>query len=98
MGMITSVRAPLPIGELPRQRDLAVPDRTPRADRGTAAVTGTEQPVAQHPALGVTAGSESARLSLRNTTETIAADAAEAARKAYIKASLAAGLNPLPLP
>ena len=36
-------------------------------------------------------------LEARMTAETSAAVAAEAARDAYIKASIAAGINPLPL-
>jgi hypothetical protein len=36
-------------------------------------------------------------LAARMTAESSAAQAAEAAREAYIKASIAAGINPLPL-
>jgi hypothetical protein len=45
-----------------------------------------------------TSASEAQLMTARQTPETSAAAAAEAARAAYIKASIAAGINPLPVP
>ena len=97
MTMITSIRAPLPVSEVPA----LVPERR-RADlavAGTAAPvsrTLTEQAVRQP--MTKPASSGASLLDVRTRPETTAVAAAEAARHAYIKASIAAGINPLPLP
>jgi hypothetical protein len=96
MGTITSIRAPVPIAEtsLP---PLAEPRRAGIASAGAAAVAAPvlAQAVQQAPSKPLT--SDPQLLTARTTAETSAAEAAEAARAAYIKASIAAGLSPLPL-
>jgi hypothetical protein len=98
MGMISSIRAPFPATEGPAQ---AAPEL--RA-QGLTAVKG-EAPVARpmlEQAVQHTARKPAANvphlLEARMTAETSAAAAAEAAREAYIRASIAAGISPLPLP
>lgn len=97
MGMITSIRAPYPVAELPASP--APEARPPGAGtQGAADPVGRPmlaravQQVAQKPA---TASPQ--LMEARMTAETSAAVAAEAARDAYIKASIAAGINPLPM-
>lgn len=99
MGMITSIRAPIPAGEAPAPVASADLRNTPAARPSTA------QPVAetmlshaaQQPAANP--GAAVPRLLTANPANEIsAAAAAEAARAAYIKASIAAGISPLPLP
>lgn len=97
MVMITSIRAPLPVAEAPLH-----PSAQPRPDRsqvgqGTAAVAAplmagsvTQTPAGQ--------GTDPQILLSRASDDSRAVAAAEAARDAYIKASLAAGISPLPLP
>lgn len=98
MGMITSIRAPLPVAEVPK---LPEPvdrlDRDTRPQASTAPVAAVEgrgavQQMASRP------GANDTLLQARLQTDTQAADAAEAARQAYIQASRAAGVSPLPLP
>lgn len=92
MTIITSIRAPLPVAEIParpepgsRQADTAAGQSAPVAapDQPRAVA----QPVATTPQF----------LATRTTVETSAAEAAAAARTAYIRASIAAGISPLPL-
>lgn len=98
MVIITSIRAPVPVGEV-----FSAPVSEARPSGVTAA--GQAAPVAA-PALAQAvqqlpskpAANDPQLLEARMTAETSAAVAAEAARDAYIKASLAAGINPLPLP
>ncbi|WP_149586993.1 hypothetical protein [Tabrizicola flagellatus] len=97
MAMITSIRAPLPVAEAPLH-----PPAPTRADRsapvdGTAAVAPPQRvgSVTQAPA---ERGTDPQLLLSRASAEATAAAAAEAARDAYIKASIAAGISPLPLP
>jgi hypothetical protein len=98
MVIITSIRAPLPVGEL-----VSKPAEEPRPQHlpvaGSAAPvsdTAMTQAVQQVPTKSASA--DASLLEARMTAETSAAVAAEAARDAYIKASIAAGINPLPLP
>ena len=97
MTMITSVRAPLPVSDAPA----LVPERR----RSDPAVAGTTAPVARtlteravRQPMTKPASSGASLLEARTQPETTAVAAAEAARTAYIKASIAAGINPLPLP
>jgi hypothetical protein len=97
MGMITSIRAPLPAAELPSVT--TDPGGRETASTGAArpvAATVQVQAVQQAPAK--TVSGDARLLAMRTTAETSAAAAAEAARNAYIKASIAAGISPLPLP
>ena len=96
MGMITSIRAPLPVAETP------TPSRAePRQKR----ISGAAAPVAA-PTLAqavLQAGPKSAArdpqfIAAQLNVGTSAAAAVEAARDAYIKASIAAGINRLPVP
>ncbi|MFN3577674.1 MAG: hypothetical protein ACK4TJ_11935 [Tabrizicola sp.] len=97
MGLITSIRAPLPVAEAPLHPSvLPRPDRS-HAAHGTTAVAApmmagavTQAPAGQ--------GADPQLLLSRAAAESSAAAAAEAARDAYIKASIAAGISPLPLP
>ena len=96
MGMITSVRAPMPVAELPMLPVTASGPqaRTDSAPPVTATMLelavqhGTPKPAAAYPQFMVP----------QANVEDSATVAAEAARKAYIKASIAAGISPLPLP
>ncbi|MFN3992375.1 MAG: hypothetical protein ACK4IU_05650 [Tabrizicola flagellatus] len=97
MAMITSIRAPLPVAEAPLHSPAP-----PRADRSapgdfTAAVAA---PLMAGSVTQATAGqgTDPQLLLSRASAEATAAAAAEAARDAYIKASIAAGISPLPLP
>ena len=96
MSMITSIRAPVPVAEAP-----LAPSTEPRRAGGVpsaaaaVAVPVLLQAVQQTPSKPF--ASDSQLLTARTTVETRAAEAAEAAREAYIKASIAAGINPLPL-
>ncbi|MCU0902722.1 MAG: hypothetical protein MUE83_02470 [Tabrizicola sp.] len=95
MGMITSIRAPLPVidaglaAPVPR----AVPGAIP-GGAATVAETALTQAVQQVPTKS--AALDPHLLEARMTAETSAAQAAEDARQAYIRASIAAGLSPLP--
>lgn len=99
MDLISAIRSQLPVQQPPAQ---------PPADRGASAVAPESvRPVADtlrrdavH-APGGTAAQVSVQLADRDAQHHPAADAraaAQAAREAYIKASIAAGISPLPLP
>ena len=97
MGMITSIRAPFPVAETPmapapeqRPPGLSVPG-------ASCPVTATQLPHAVQQMAPKPAANDPELLEARMTAEPSAAVAAEAARDAYIKASIAAGINPLPL-
>lgn len=96
MGTITSIRAAVPVAEtsLP---PLAEPHRAGIAPTGAKAVSAPllMQAVQRGPSKPFT--SDPQFLTARTTSEISAAEAAEAAREAYIKASIAAGISPLPL-
>lgn len=98
MVIITSIRAPIPVGETP---SMPATEPRPGGFSGTAssppvAAPALVQAVQQMPSKP--AANDPQLLEARMTAETNAAVAAEAARDAYIKASRAAGINPLPLP
>jgi hypothetical protein len=97
MATISSIPAPLPVAETPQrpveargaqvlQRDVAAP--VARTDQSAAVQQAAAKPGAGNAAL----------LTACATAETSALAAAEAAREAYIRASIAAGINLLPLP
>lgn len=96
--MITSIRAPLTAAE-------AVPPAAAEPRPAGGAPLGAAGPVApsilaqavQQVTPAQAAGAPRL-MEARMTAETSAAHAAEAAREAYIKASIAAGISPLPLP
>jgi hypothetical protein len=95
MGMITSIRAPLPVAEA----QVPLASATPRASGfGVAAPVADTTLAGAVQQTNVSAGTREAQLmALRMTADASATRAAEAARDAYIKASIAAGINPLPL-
>lgn len=96
MGMITSIRTHLPMAEVP------TPTVTePRPQRISGAAAPFAAPALAQAVLQVgpkSAAKDPQLIVARLIVETSAAAAAEAARDAYIKASIAAGINPLPLP
>lgn len=99
MGMITSIRAPLPVAEAPVQPASAEPRVAgPRPSDIAAPVAGTQHAQAVQQSPPKPSATDRQLLEARTTTDHSAAAAAEAAREAYIKASIAAGINPLPLP
>lgn len=96
MGMITSIRAPVPVAELPTPA--AVEPRPQGALGAAAPVVAPDLPQAVQQVAMKSAANDPQLMAARMTAETSAAAAAEAARDAYIKASIAAGINPLPVP
>lgn len=95
MGMITSVRAPVPVTEIPRQSRPTEVQVAPGSKPGAAPPVAVpfcteavhqvlEKPRPEYPPF--------------RAAQVSAAAAAEAAKNAYIRARIAAGLNPLPLP
>mgnify|MGYP006350049719 CR=1 FL=1 len=97
MGMITSIRAPVPVAEAPSPA--AAEPRPQGTTHGGAAapVAATQMAQAVQQTPPKPASNDAQLLEARMTAETSAAVAAEAARDAYIRASIAAGINPLPL-
>jgi hypothetical protein len=95
MDMITSIRAPVPVAELPMPA--AVEPRPQGALGAAAPVVAPDLPQAVQQVTMKSAANDPQLMATRMTAETSAA-AAEAARDAYIKASIAAGINPLPVP
>lgn len=96
--MITSVRAPIPVAEVPRPAvgvGLPVQDRVQAT---TSPVSRTELAAAVQQVTASVRPKPAESLLPQIDPETRAAEAAEAARRAYIKASIAAGVSPLPLP
>ncbi len=93
--MITSIRAPIPLTEVPRPPRLAELQASPDAKPGVAA------PVAAPIRTDAVRQSEDKPgpddLPFQ-AVQVSATAAAEAAKAAYIRARIAAGLNPLPLP
>ena len=94
MDMITSIRAPVPIAELPMPA--AVEPRPQGALGAAAPVVAPDLPQAVQQVTMKSAANDPQLMATRMTAETSAA--AEAARDTYIKASIAAGINPLPVP
>jgi len=99
MGLITAVRSLMPGTAALAQ---AVPDpaaRVPVVEAARPVATTERKDAPQQPA--GTAATVTARLAERDESDHPAAEArraATAAREAYIEASRAAGINPLPLP
>lgn len=98
MGMITSVRAPIPVAEVPRPAEpLAAFRRTGQRPAEPAPVAVTQQIAAPQQMTGTSGTARAEMIPAGLRTEARAVEAAAAARKAYIQASLAAGISPLPL-
>jgi hypothetical protein len=96
MGIITSIRPPLPVAET---QPVPQPDLRRAGTATTAATPAVTAPllagaVRQPPEKPLASAHF---MTLRTNADTQAAEAAEAARAAYIRASIAAGINPLPL-
>ena len=99
MDPVTAVRMQLPLPPSPTQ---------PATDRLTSAPAAQTAPPVTETALkeavhqpALSAGLVTARLAERDESDHPAVEAraaADAAREAYIKASIAAGVSPLPLP
>jgi hypothetical protein len=95
MAMITSVRAPIPVTEVPRQPRLAEVSTLANEKQGSPPpVSAPMRAEALHQA-HEKPGLEAPPL---HAAQISAAAAAEAAKDTYIRARIAAGLNPLPLP
>ena len=95
MGMITGIRAALPVAEAPAAAPAEPPQKG--AVDATALVAAPVVERALREAGARSATSDPQLMEARMTAEISAAAAAEAARLAYIRASIVAGLNPLPL-
>lgn len=97
MVMITSVRAPLPAAEIPPPpvADARQAGKAAGGESAAVAPPQTAQAVQQLPPKS--GATDRQFLDARGGTETSATQAAEAARAAYIRASIAAGINPLPM-
>ena len=97
MGMMTSIRAPLPVAEAP---PAPVAEPRPRGNPPGGAAAPVAAPMRADAVVQVaqTSATEAQMRAAPQVPETSAAAAAEAARAAYIKASIAAGISPLPLP
>lgn len=98
MGIITSIRPPVPVAE----QTTAVPAQARPGGQAPQTVAAPVGPPILAQAV-VQVGSPPAAaaaqlLPARTNLETSAAAAAEAARTAYIRACIAAGISPLPLP
>lgn len=98
MGLIPAIRT-MPVADA----GLASPSADTRADlrrsqERTAPVARTELPDAPLQMQSKPSSGEPHLLAARDTLETSAAATAEAARAAYIQASIAAGISPLPMP
>jgi hypothetical protein len=98
MGMITSVRAPVPVAEVPLQPNPAEARSTVARNDAAGPVAATMLVQATQQVGAKRASNDPELLAARMTAETPATAAAEAAKEAYIRASIAAGINPLPLP
>lgn len=95
MAMITSVRAPIPVTEVPRQPRPAEVQAHPGTKPGAGVpVSAPIRAEAVHQILEKPRPEDPPFLA----AQVSAAAAAEAAKNAYIRARIAAGLNPLPLP
>jgi hypothetical protein len=94
MGMITSIRAPVPVAPTPP----APPSRPQGTTGATAPVAATALEQAVQQGAPKSAANDPQVMMAWASVESSAAAAAESARQAYIKASIAAGISPLPLP
>lgn len=97
MGIITSIRAPVPVAETPAPAAVEPRPQGTANDGAAAPVAASLMAQAVQQMQPKSAASDAQLLEARMTAETSATVAAEAARDAYIKASIAAGINPLPL-
>lgn len=97
MGMIMSVRAPMPVAEMQRPADPVTPLQRAALHGVTAPVAATEQAQATQQVPGKSGTARAEMIAAGPPSETSAEAAAIAAREAYIRASLAAGISPLPL-
>jgi hypothetical protein len=98
MTLITSIRGPLAAPDHAPSPS-AEPRRSARAPSGTSAPVAVPDLVQALRQPNRTASAAPPQfLTAPTTVETSAAEAAEAARAAYILASIAAGISPLPLP
>jgi hypothetical protein len=98
MGLITAVRSQMPVVPGPAPQP---PEATSRQLVETAAPVSEPQRKNAVPQPGVAAAAVTARLAERDESDHPVPEAriaAEAAREAYIRASIAAGVSPLPLP
>jgi hypothetical protein len=98
MGSITAVRSQMPVAPGPAPQP---PEASSRQLVETAAPVSAPQRTDAVPQPGVAAALITARLAERDESDHPVPEAriaAEAAREAYIRASIAAGLSPLPLP
>jgi hypothetical protein len=98
MGIFTSIRPALPVADKPERTAVEArqPGMSPTEVAAPVAATLQAQAL-KHP-MGAGASTGPQLMQARMTADTPAAAAAEVARDAYIKASIAAGINPLPLP
>ncbi len=99
MGLITAVRSPLPVAATSAHLATDPVARVPIAETARPVAATERQDAPQQPA--ATVASVTVRLAERDESDHPAVEArraAEAAREAYIQASRAAGLNPMPLP
>ena len=92
MGMITSIRAPVPVAPTPP----APPSRPQGTTGATAPVAATALEQAVQQGAAKSAATDPQVMMAWASVESSAAAAAESARQAYIKASIAAGISPLP--
>lgn len=92
MAMITSIRAPIPLTEVPR------PPRTAEIQASPDAKPASTMPVAAPLRVGAVVQIQEKPGSTDLPLQSAQVSAAAAAKEAYIRASIAAGLNPLPLP
>ncbi len=97
MVMITSIRAPLPMAEAPLTPAVEARRQPAPLVPTSAAVAVPDLRRSVQQASAKSFASDPRFLAAETTVETRAAQAAEAAREAYIKASIAAGISPLPL-
>jgi hypothetical protein len=98
MGLITSIRAPLPATDTAAQPAQTAPRADMRQPLGRT--TPVSEPIlrdAPQPIPAKPMAVDANLLAARDTAEAAMTATAEAARAAYIRASVAAGINPLPL-
>jgi hypothetical protein len=98
MGLITAVRSQMPVAASPAPEP---PRASPRQLVETAAPVSEPQRKDAVPQPGSATAVVTARLAERDKSDHPVPDAriaAEAAREAYIRASIAAGVSPLPMP
>lgn len=99
MGIMSAVRSQVPLPASPPPPASPASERAPAA-QSTAPVSRPERPDAlrQPDSAPASVGVQLAAVDEGHDPVVAARAAAEAARDAYIRASIAAGVNPLPLP